>query len=118
MDRRNFLKVGAAGLAIASTPLTTLTSCSPTDKRTGVLNISFQEKTAPGSSLEEKFDYMEKLGITGFEPHGNQLITRFNEFQQALKGRNIKVSAICAVKLRLYCRVLSKDESLEASTYS
>ena len=96
MDRRNFLKVGAAGLAIASTPLTTLTSCSPADKKAGVLNISFQEKTAPGNSLDEKFDYMEKLGITGFEPHGNQLITRFNEFQQALKGRNIKVSAICA----------------------
>ena len=96
MDRRNFLKVGAAGLAIASTPLTTLTSCTSAKKKTGVLNISFQEKTAPGSSLDEKFDYMEKLGVTGFEPHGNQLITRFNEFQQALKGRNIKVSAICA----------------------
>lgn len=96
MDRRNFLKVGAAGIAMASTPLATLTSCSSTNKKNGVLNISFQEKTAPGNSLDEKFDYMEKLGITGFEPHGNQLITRFNEFQQALKGRNIKVSAICA----------------------
>ena len=96
MDRRNFHKVGAAGLAVASTPFTALTSCSPSNKKTGVLNISFQEKTAPGNSLDEKFDYMEKLGVTGFEPHGNQLITRFNEFQQALKGRNIKVSAICA----------------------
>ena len=96
MDRRNFLKVGAAGIAIASTPLTTLTSCSPVDKRTGVLNISFQEGTAPGKSLNEKFDYMENLGITGFEPGGRKLVSNFNEYQQALSGRNIKVSAICA----------------------
>ena len=96
MDRRNFLKVGAAGIAIASAPLTTLTSCSPTDKRKGVLNISFQEGTAPGKSLNEKFDYMENLGITGFEPGGRKLVSNFNEYQQALSGRNIKVSAICA----------------------
>jgi sugar phosphate isomerase/epimerase len=96
MDRRNFLKVGAAGIAIASTPLTTLTSCCPANKKKGILNISFQEGTAPGKSLNEKFDYMENLGITGFEPGGKKLVSNFNEYQQALSGRNIKVSAICA----------------------
>ena len=96
MDRRNFLKVGAAGITIASAPLTALTSCSPANKKKGILNISFQEGTAPGKSLNEKFDYMEKLGITGFEPGGKKLVSNFNEYQQALSGRNIKVSAICA----------------------
>ena len=96
MDRRSFLKVGAAGIAIASTPLAAFTSCSPADKKKGVLNISFQEWTPPGNSLNEKFDYMENLGITGFEPGGKRLIQNFNEYQQALKGRNIKLSAICA----------------------
>ena len=96
MDRRSFLKVGAAGIAIASTPLAAFTSCGPADKKKGVLNISFQEWTPPGNSLNEKFDYMENLGITGFEPGGKRLIQNFNEYQQALKGRNIKLSAICA----------------------
>ena len=96
MDRRSFLKVGAAGIAFASTPLAAFTSCSPADKKKGVLNISFQEWTPPGNSLNEKFDYMENLGITGFEPGGKRLIQNFNEYQQALKGRNIRLSAICA----------------------
>lgn len=100
MDRRGFLKgtvMGMAGVAMASSPLATFTSCtSAKGNSKGILNISFQEKTAPGNSLAEKFDYMEKLGVTGFEPHGKNLVSRFNEFQQELSGRNIKVSAICA----------------------
>jgi sugar phosphate isomerase/epimerase len=39
---------------------------------------------------------MESLGVTGFEPGGGGLPERVNEIQQALNGRNIKVSAICA----------------------
>ena len=60
------------------------------------LKISFQEGTAPGGSLAEKFDYMEKMGIVGFEPGGGGLAGRVEEIQKALNGRNIKVSAICA----------------------
>ena len=91
---------GAAGLAIASSPVAALTSCS-SDKggccgKNTELKLSFQEKTAPGESLNERFDYMEKLGIVGFEPGGRNLAGRVNELQQALNGRNIKVSAICA----------------------
>ena len=103
MNRRDFLKssmAGAAGLAIASSPVAALTSCS-SDKggccgKNTELKLSFQEKTAPGESLNERFDYMEKLGIVGFEPGGRNLAGRVNELQQALNGRNIKVSAICA----------------------
>ena len=108
MNRRDFLKstmVGATGVAIASSPLASLTSCAPKQENcgkaccghgNGQLNISFQEGTAPRESLNEKFDYMESLGVTGFEPGGRGLADRVNEIQQALNGRNIKVSAICA----------------------
>ena len=107
MNRRDFLKssmVGATGVAIASSPLAALTSCAPKQHECekgcchgkGQLNISFQEGTAPRQSLNEKFDYMESLGVTGFEPGGRGLAGRVNEIQQALNGRNIKVSAICA----------------------
>lgn len=97
MDRRGFI-LGAAGLTIAASPLAGLASTSPrrsSADKTG-LKLSFQEGTAPGSGLNEKFDYMEKLGIVGFEPGGGRLVKDFNEIQQALRGRNIKVSAICA----------------------
>ena len=108
MNRRDFIKstmVGATGGAIASSPLAGLTSCAPKQENcgkaccgngNGQLNISFQEGTAPRESLNEKFDYMESLGVTGFEPGGGGLPGRVNEIQQALNGRNIKVSAICA----------------------
>ena len=39
---------------------------------------------------------MEEHGVVGFEPHGKALLSRLNEMKDALKGRNIKVSAICA----------------------
>ena len=100
MDRRDFLKstmVGAAGVAIASSPIAALTSCTPKKEVCKTeLKLSFQEGTAPRQSLNEKFDYMESLGIVGFEPGGRGLASRVNEIQQALNGRNIKVSAICA----------------------
>lgn len=101
MNRRHFIQSSLAGVAALSvaSPLTALTSCTPADKTKKCnvpLNISFQEGTAPGNSLAEKFDYMENLGIVGFEPGGRGLAGRVSELQQALNGRNIKVSAICA----------------------
>ena len=98
MDRRDFLKsniLGAAGLTLAASPLAALTACTPKAEDVE-LKLSFQEKIAPGESLNERFDYMENLGIVGFEPNGRKLTERVNEIQQALRGRNIKVSAICA----------------------
>ena len=98
MDRRQFFKsniLGAAGVALAASPLAALTSCTP-KKEEVELKLSFQEGTAPCETLDEKLDYMENMGIVGLEPSGRRLPSRINEFQQALRGRNIKISAICA----------------------
>ena len=98
MKRKEFLQkslFGAAAVAAATAPIELLSSCAP-KKNTTELKLSFQEGTAPGKSLNEKFDYMENLGIVGFEPGGRNLAARVEEIQAALKGRNIKVSAICA----------------------
>ena len=108
-NRRNFLR--GAALAMGGT---LLASCAGgnTEKKEGEascndkkncpnkknveLKLSFQEGTAPGENLNEKFDYMEKMGIVGVEPGGRGLSKRVEEIQKALSGRNIKVSAICA----------------------
>ena len=103
MNRRRFITnsiLGAASIAATTSGASLLTSCASADKKIVVpspeLRLSFQEGTAPGESLNEKLDYMENLGIVGFEPGGRNLAARVSEFQQALSGRNIKVSAICA----------------------
>ena len=101
MDRRSFIGrtlAGAAAVTLSGVPLGMVSACAP-EKKTGsgaVLKLSFQEGTAPGNSLDERLDYMENLGIVGFEPGGGNLAGRVNEIQQALRGRDIKVSAICA----------------------
>ena len=97
MNRKEFLQAslaGAAAVAVASTPLDLV--AAPKKKGKAELRLSFQEGIAPGKSLEEKLDYMENMGIVGFEPGGGNLANRVNEINQALRGRNIKVSAICA----------------------
>ncbi|MDR2764379.1 MAG: sugar phosphate isomerase/epimerase [Tannerella sp.] len=106
LDRRNFLKVAAAavggGAVSACSGSKEKAACCKEDKsacckgKDAKLNLSFQEGTPPGASLNEKFDFMEKLGITGFEPGGGSLAGRVKEFKDALSGRNIHVSAICA----------------------
>ena len=110
LNRRNFLKVGLSGAAMAVGG-TTLASCTgkpasteaaPTAQFAGIpyqsaqLNLSLQEGVAPGDSLNEKLDFMEKNGVVGLEPGGGDLAKRVNELKQALNGRNIKISAICA----------------------
>ena len=74
MDRRSFFRTSAAGLAgaaVASSPLALATSCSTeaSARKALKLNISFQEKIAPGETLSEKFDFMESLGVTGIQPN-------------------------------------------------
>ena len=103
MNRRRFITnsiLGAASIAATTSGASLLTSCASAEKKivgpSPELRLSFQEGTAPGESLNEKLDYMENLGIVGFEPGGRNLAARVSEFQQALSGRNIKVSAICA----------------------
>ena len=98
-DRRNFLKTGVA--AAGAMGLATLTgvaasSCATPTPAGLPLNLSFQEGIAPGNDLNEKLDYMEALGIVGLEPWGRGLAERVNDIQQALRGRDIKISAIVA----------------------
>ena len=101
LNRRNFIKASLAGAAITTVGgsqevfASSLSEAAPAKKK-AELKLSFQEGIAPGKSLKEKFDYMENLGIVGFEPGGRGLGKRVNEIQQELRGRNIKVSAICA----------------------
>lgn len=101
LDRRRFIKSSLAGAAAIGLGSSLVTSCgntkgTPISKSNVELKLSFQEGTPPGANLKEKFDFMEKHGIVGFEPHGNGLRGRMQEFKDALKGRNIQVSAICA----------------------
>lgn len=102
MNRKEFFRttaLGAAALAAASSPLSLATSCCGPDakkKCNTPLRLSFQEKTAPGETLSERLDFMESLGIVGFEPGGKNLAARVPELKEALSGRDIKVSAICA----------------------
>lgn len=102
MDRRDFLKASILGAAaVAVSPLEALagewdSSQQPRRRRTPELRISFQEGTAPGRTLEERFDFMEQHGVVGFEPGGRNLGNRINELNQLMRGRTIKISAICA----------------------
>ncbi len=101
-NRRNFLKTSLAGAALVT--LGGGTACAGSGKETAAqpatagpeLKLSFQEGTAPGESLAEKLDFMEKHNIVGFEPGGRGLAARVSELQKELSGRNIKISAICA----------------------
>ena len=111
-NRRNFIRTTLSGAALAIGG-TTIAACSSkpgqqtatlageksacsTNAKKAELKISFQEGTPPGENLQEKMDYMEKLGVVGFEPGGKGLGGRVKEIKDALNGRNIKVSAICA----------------------
>ncbi len=113
LNRRNFLKTAISGAALA-TGGSVFASCNNKQEQaaqnnntqtkfegipyssSAALNLSLQEGVAPGESLNEKLDFMEKLGIVGIEPGGGNLAQRVDEFKKALNGRNIKLSAICA----------------------
>ncbi len=100
MNRKEFLKtslLGAAALA-AGPALTGCLGGGEKKKNSAApeLKISFQEGTAPGETLADRFDWMEANGVVGFEPNGGRLWDRVGELKGLLAGRNIKVSAICA----------------------
>ena len=97
MDRKTFLKTTLAGAAAAMVAPGALVSCAPKEKKPSTpLRLSFQEGVTPGETLADKLDFMESLGVTGFEPGGRGLAGRVAEIREALQGRDIKVSAICA----------------------
>lgn len=101
LGRRDFIKTSLVGTALLSAGgLSHIKAATPVKKdklsTKAKLNLSFQEGIPPGKNLNEKLDFMEKHGVVGFEPGGHGLKNRVKEIQSALKGRNIKVSAICA----------------------
>ena len=103
MNRRDFLQKTLVGAAVAAAaPWNLLARPYPQGEGLGTpgesnpLRLSFQENTAPGETLAERLDYMEAHCVTGFEPGGKNLSARVGELKQALRGRNISVSAICA----------------------
>jgi sugar phosphate isomerase/epimerase len=104
LKRRNFLKLGASGIALAASG-GLLASYGKSEKQVsyngnssygGVLKISCQENRAPGEDLNEKLDYLEGLGVVGVEIQGREVENRVTEIQKALSNRSIKVSAVCA----------------------
>ncbi|MDR1742476.1 MAG: sugar phosphate isomerase/epimerase [Dysgonamonadaceae bacterium] len=105
LDRRNFLKASAitlGGAAVSACCGAKKDDCCA-GKTTGIafkpeaeLKLSFQEWTINGDSLKDKLDFMETLGVAGLEVGGDGLGGRVDELNNALKDRNIKISAICA----------------------
>ncbi len=99
LNRRSFLGTAASGAALAASGsfFSSFRSVSGSVQSTSPeLKISCQEGVAPGKTITEKLDFMESLGIVGFEPWGGGLEKRVEEIQKALQNRKITVSAICA----------------------
>lgn len=96
MGRREFIKMSAAAGATAALAGTASAFEIPGPAKAAVLKLSCQEGVAPGESLNEKLDFIEAHGYVGIEPWGGGLPGRVAEFQKALKGRQVKISAICA----------------------
>jgi Sugar phosphate isomerases/epimerases len=99
LNRRSFLGTAASGAALAASGgfFSSFRSVSGSVQSISPeLKISCQEGVAPGKTLTEKLDFMESLGIVGFEPWGGGLEKRVEEIQKALQNRKITVSAICA----------------------
>ena len=89
--------MGVAATAVSGTLFAASETASGKRRNPPKLNISFQERIAIGERLEEKFDYMASLGVTGLEPNGKDLTKQhISEIQRLAKERNIKISAICA----------------------
>ena len=96
VNRRDMLKLGAAsGVAIAlPRSATAITLPHPAQKAT--LKLSCQDGIAPGDTLTAKLDFIEKCGFVGVEIGGHGLADHLGEWQNALRGRSLKPSVICA----------------------
>ena len=96
LGRRSFIGVSAAAGMAAVMNAAGQTGGLPVPAQNALLKLSCQEGVAPGKTLAEKLDFLEENGFEGIEPGGNGLNGRVEEFQKALTGRKIKVSAVCA----------------------
>ncbi len=99
LRRRDFLVAAAAagvGAVNARPAAAQEPRAADAPKRKAVLKLSSQEGLIPGDSLKEKLDTMEKWGFEGLEVGGGNLPARVKELKDALQGRPIRMSAICA----------------------
>ncbi len=109
INRRGFIRTSAASSLGAAAVSAAGAMTVPDPPRKAQLKLSCQEGVAPGASLAEKLDFIEKHGYVGIEPGGANLPSRVTEFQNALRGRPVKVSAICAGFKGV---IISEDESV------
>ena len=96
LNRRNFITLSAVAGAVSNLPISLKAASLTEPEPKAKLRLSCQEGVAPGKSLNEKLDFMESLGFEGLEVGGGGLAKRVDELNNALKGRKIKMSAICA----------------------
>ena len=99
MKRREFLRTGVPGAAVAAlVPATAVLGASgiknSNNRKKPELRLAMQERIIPGDMLDAKLDFLEKHGFSGIEPGGTGLPDRINEFQQALRSRKVKVCAV------------------------
>ena len=99
IDRRSLIKsaIGIGVIAGAYGGGISVRAGEPAPKRKqGVLKLASQEGRIPGKGLEEKVAKLEKWGGVGLEVGGGGLSNRVKSIKDAIKGTNVKISAICA----------------------
>jgi sugar phosphate isomerase/epimerase len=98
MDRRTLIKSVIGAAAVAATYRVGLSAAQETapKPKQGVLKLGSQDGRIPGDSLQEKIAKLEKWGGTGLEVGGGGLPDRVKSIKEAIKGTNVKISAICA----------------------
>ena len=96
MKRRSFLMYSVMSAPVLAAEITNLPmkSYMPEGKLKSGIKLSFQDGIAPGKYPEERFDFMEEYGITGFEPRANDIVKNVNSLRNLLKYRNIRISAV------------------------
>lgn len=110
---------GAAAAAYGCQSQSSEIAAVPEETSTAVLKLSCQESRCPQEGLAAKLDFLEAAGYVGLEIGGKGLPGRVGEIRDALAGREIKVSAICAgfegwlispdPKIREQCRESMKE---------
>ena len=102
-DRRGFLQGGAmaaAAMAVggcngARWAKESDVKCCPKSAE-AKLRLSSGMGIIPGDTLQQKLDKMEKWGFEGLEIGGGYLRSNIKQLKETLKGRAVRMSAICA----------------------
>ena len=95
MERRDMLKGSLAAVGVAALGAAPARAEKVANKPKAKLNICSQEWRIPGKSLKERVDNLQKWGAGYVELGGRDLASRVKEITAALKGADIRISAIC-----------------------